>query len=196
MKKLFLLSIVSGLLAVPQPLQAKQEPSNTYGKTLITLLAVPALHLGLGLAHQLGHILVAQLLLKCGAEPLSAGNRGPNQPIGIDWFLRVSGTYPEFKSELLNALVELSGPAAGLVASYAALKATNIATELSHEKSLMKAIKKGLKKPFLHDEQSTCIKGIVGLHSLINTGMLVPFSCGNYTSEGEIIRQSLFKYFR
>lgn len=183
MKKLFVMCILLGLFTFQPAAQAYQESNGSQlAQTIFILSSVPALHLGLGLAHELGHVLAARLLLKD-----SVGT------ILIKSIFHVQGIYPESKSGLLNAIIQLSGPVAGFLATYVLLSATNVITELNKEECTLKAIKKGLQKPLFNEDQSIIIKGLALSHMLANTGTLIPFSYDNYISEGEKIRQFLFK---
>lgn len=217
MKKIISIICLGFLLAHP-PLQAQEESTAPNSADIIVLLlAHTALHFGLAMAHELGHALTAQLFVKCGfpivhdptgqptpnippalEKPNDNPGYAPNSPetsIKVASAVSLFGSCPEFQSDLLNAIVHLAGPIAGLASSYLALTTTNIIVELSKKKKPLKAIKKGLQKPLFNEEQPTGIRGLVFTHMLLNTFTLFPFQTPNGAiwSDGEKIRQCFFK---
>lgn len=194
-----------------QAQQAQQEHTN-FADIILILTANTVLHFGLAVAHELGHIAMAKLFISLGAplakdrvplnslninEPVSISHN-PNNPdasLSSNTTLSVLATYPEFESSLLNALVVLAGPAAGALASYTVLKATNVIVELNNQNELVKAIKNGLKKPAFNDKQPQSVKGLAFAHMLLNGFALIPYQANNgaFLSEGQKIRQAIFR---
>lgn len=213
MKHFIRISIVLGLLLF-QPLHAQEEPMRlNFADTIFTLTAYTAFHVSLALAHELGHIVAAQIFIKCGApivqDQLPGANSIPHSPaLGgkTDYApntpqtaltpttpISFLGQYPEFQSSWLNALVHLAGPLSGIAASYIALKATNIIQELNTNENLKIAIKKGLKKQTFNADQPSGVRGLVFAHMLFNSLSLIPSSSYQFESEGEKIRQCFFR---
>jgi hypothetical protein len=191
--------------------QSPQEHTN-FADIMLLLTANTVLHFGLAVAHELGHIAIAKLFVSLGAplakDPIPSNSLNINEPVSIshdpnnpdsslssNTTLSVLATYPEFENSLLNALVVLAGPAAGALASYTVLKATNVIVELNHQNELVRAIKNGLKKPAFNDEQPQSIKGLAFAHMLLNGFALIPYQANNgaFLSEGQKIRQAIFR---
>lgn len=214
MKNFIRNSIILGSLLI-QPLQAQEEGMTlNFADTIFILAAHTAFHVSLALAHELGHILAAQLFMRCGAslvqdpvhhtanapyahEPSEAAvDYAPNVPqtaLKTPTAITFLGEYPEFQSCWVNALVHLAGPLSGIAASYIALKTTNIIQELNKKENLKIAIKNGFKKPVFNEDQPSGIRGLAFTHMLLNTFSLIPVSSYRFDSEGEKIRQCFFK---
>lgn len=183
-----------------------QQPSHehtNFADIILLLTANTVLNFGLAVAHELGHIALAKLFVSLGAPIIQESSEqrlgyAPNSPhtsLESKKTLEVELYYPEFESRILNGLVILAGPAAGALASYGTLKATNIIIELNKQSSVAQALKKGLKKPAFNEDQPASLKGLAFTHLILNSFALIPFQSnhGTFLSEGEKIRQAFFK---
>lgn len=175
-----------------------QQEHTNFADILFLLASHTVLHFGLAVAHELGHMAIAKLFISLEA-PLAKDTLedsflyAPNTSkiiLKSNNTLEVSLQYPEFKCGLLNAMVTIAGPIAGALASYSALKATNIIIELNRNNTTLEAIKKGLKKDAFNEEQPSSVKGLVFAHLLFNGFTLIPYKShdNQIWSEGEKIR--------
>ncbi len=153
---------------IPQPLKTVAK---TYGN-----------HLILDSIHAIGHNIVARAGLFFNMQEHHPGKGRltfimQSAPM-IKLPLCFETNFPNFTNKKFLNCVELSGPAAALLACYIQLKLANIYSEYSSNKTLIQNIKAGLSKPF-YKGHSTSTMTIVGLHALKNTWQVVP---GNHTS--------------
>lgn len=144
---------------------------------LKTIAAIYGNHLLLDGIHSMGHGIAAHvgLFLKMQETVPGKGANAfkiitvpkTNIPLAIEYL------FPNFKNKSFIKCIELSGPAAGLLACYIQLKLANIYSEYSSEKPFIQNIKSGLSKPF-YKGHSTSTMTIVGLHALKNSCQLIP----------------------
>lgn len=159
-------------------------PTNSYSQESsqndgLNLADIPVLiggyyifNLALGMAHQLGPIVMAKLFSYCGAE-LAHKDETHNiyldrQGFGTELLL------PEYKNELLNAIMYGSAPVAGFIGCYLALKGTDLIVEYNKSSSLKEALKNGFKKDLFNTEQPDSIKGWILLHAALNSFDCIP----------------------
>lgn len=160
--------------------------SNPYPKSLSHQLKNVFLtygnHMILEAAHAAGHSLTAQIGLALNLPETTAGKGSITYALylapTIKLPLGIQATFPEFKNNTFMQFVDLSGPAAGLLACYLKLKIANIYSEYSSKKTFIQNIKDGLAKPFYKGHSKSTL-AIVGLHTLKNSWQIIP---GNHTS--------------
>lgn len=126
----------------------------------------------LGLAHQMGPIIAAKLFIACGAE-FSNPNETPTAHVKLTG-LCLDATVPEFKNELLNAVMYGSAPLTGFLGCICALKTATIINEYHKAYDFKKAFSKGLRKDLFNDDQPTALKGWVIMHMAMNSFDYLP----------------------
>lgn len=128
-------------------------------------------HLALNLAHELGHVIVSKFLLY-------AGQIAPDPTTKIELqnnaLFPLCGTYPRFAKSFNNILVELAGPAAGLLAAYCWLKGANIFSELNKNVHPTEAVKNGFKKRLFNSQQSLALRAAIAFNIFGNLATLIP----------------------
>lgn len=129
-------------------------------------------HVALGLAHQVGPIIASKIFIAYGAEFSS-----PNETTHADVTFKsliLDGNYPEFKNEILNALMYGSAPLTGFLGCILALKGSNILNEFRESHNIKRAISKGWNKSLINDDQSSELKACVLMHAALNAFDYMP----------------------
>ena len=148
----------------------------------------------LGVVRQCGPLLAAHLYNKCGAELHS---KEESRKLFLDLSpVNIEVSLPEFKNNLLNAIMYGSGPFVGLLACFCSLKLATICHEYVRPPEFENVIAKELSKSI----GTTGIKGHIFFHAALNIFDCVPFiyklpnNENFYSSTGRKVKYHLNAY--
>lgn len=160
--------------------------AQSLGHQLKNIFVTYGNHMILDAAHAAGHSLTAQIGLALNLPETTAGKGKITYSFHLIPTIKlpfgIQATFPEFKNNAFMQAVDLSGPAAGLLACYLKLKISNIYSEYSSKKTFIQNIKDGLAKPFYKGHSKSTL-AIVGLHTLKNSWQIIPGNHTSYTNE-------------
>lgn len=167
MKICFLTVIMTALL-----ISSANYAQETATDTRLKIVRVPVLlathylfNYSLGLCHQFGPLITAKIFRLCGAE-LANKDETPNLHLSLEP-TKTDIRVPEFKNNLLNAIMYASAPLAGLAACYFALKSQNVFHAYEKTGVWREALFKGLRSSAFRGDNSPFV-GWVGLHAALN----------------------------
>lgn len=113
-------------------------------------------HTAINIMHELGHFVVVKTLLATNQKIIE----GDSKKLQVNCHILAPFllSYPQFQNRFYNILINLAGPAGGLLGTYLVLKGENIYAELSKGKNIKEAIKDGIKKKCINNEQPLSLR--------------------------------------